>query len=226
MSANWIDICNVAICYAGGQPIQSLRDSSEEARKCNLMLPGVRQEILSLHPWNCATEWRILGMIGESGKSGKPGWPYRYGFAQPENCLRVIRIESGLPTGSRATIASPGVPYITALFDSQRILVCDEKAPTLVYIADAVSASTLTPALKSALEFLLASRLAPPLSGGMQRAKTLADQYRIALSEAILVDAREEHGSIPRDDTYLRERGTTAPYYGIGDGLDPWGRQA
>lgn len=206
MALDWIDICNAAIALVGGAPITSLNEPSKEAQRCSTFLPQVRTSVLSKHAWNCATSWHVPAMVGEAGKDGKPAWPYRYAFAVPKDFLRIVRIETGLPTGSAATCSAGAEPYRMALYNEQQVLICNLSSPTVVYIADPSNPHTLDPELREVLIFSLAARLALPLSEDARRAQLFMDKAREALQEAMLVDARSGHEVVPRDDTWLREQ--------------------
>lgn len=211
MALNWIDICNNALALIGGKGINNLDEPSPEARNCKKFLVQARQALLSDHPWNCATNWAELALVGEAGVDGKPRWPYRYAFAVPADFLRVIRLEDGLPSGSLATLASPGIPYQLAAWQGQQIVLCERERATLVYVADVDNPRLLDAKLRDVLIFTLAARLALPVSEGTQRAQMFEQKAAQALDEARLADARSGHEIVPRDDTWLREQAGYTP---------------
>jgi hypothetical protein len=216
-ATKWLEACNTALLCIGGKLIQNLDEASVEAQACKLFLGQARQELLTGHPWNCATRWKPLPLIAEAGKEGNPNWPYRYAFALPADCLRVLRLETGLPAGSPATECKPALPYLLAglsdneispqVSTSERVaLFCNEFQPLLCYIADLDNPGLWPPKLMAALIDLLATRLALPVAEAAERAQLFEKKYQQDLAAAMLIDAREGHEIIPRDDTYLRER--------------------
>ena len=203
---SWVDICNMALALIGGGPINSLDETSMEARACKKFMVQVRRSVLSSHAWNCATQWNVPPSIGESGKNGAPAWPYRYAFALPNNCLSVVRIETGLPAGSLATVSAPAMPFLVAAHEGQRAILCNESAPTIMYIADIDDASALDAKVVDVVVFRLASALALPIGEKTQRADYFMGLYREALREAMTEDAQNGLEFVPRDDTYIRDR--------------------
>jgi hypothetical protein len=213
MANNWMDLCNMSLALIGGKSINNLDEPSEEARNCKIFLAQCRRGLLAAHPWNCATQWISPPLLGVAGRNGKPRWPYKYAFAMPEDYLRIIRIENGLPSGSLAGAARAALPYQMARQGEQLILLCNLLAPNIIYVADLENPRLLEPKLFNALAFLLAARLALPISEDLSRARLFEKKYQEALDEARLADARAGHDLIPLDDTYLRERGQ--PAYGL-----------
>jgi hypothetical protein len=231
-ATKWIEACNTALVYIGGRLIQTLNEPSVEAQSCNLFLNQTRREILSAYPWNAATRRESLALIGEAGKNGNPAWPYRYAFALPADCLRVLRLENGLPTGSLATIAARPLPYevsgITVKEKScaeQTVLLCDVFQPLLVYICTLDNPDLWPPKLMEALINRLAERLALSVAENEKRERMFAQNYLLSLQEAMLLDAREGHDYIPPDDTYLRERAGGHAPDPITDNPEDWRRK-
>lgn len=210
-----IDICNSALLLVGGRTIANLDEPTPEAQGCKVFLGQTVSGILAAHPWNCATSWHVPSMIGEAGQNGAPAWPYRYAFGLPPGCLRVLRIENGLPTGSLATAAARPVPFLVARYveshsarrDADRlILCCDIQKPTIVYLAELSNPALISPAIRDAIVFQLAAKLARYLSESKTMMEVCEAKYRAAMQEAMLLDAREGCEAIPPDDTWLRER--------------------
>jgi hypothetical protein len=203
---SWVDICNQALRLCGGGTIQSLGESSEEARHCALFLAPCRRSLLASHAWNRATAWANPPVMAEADKAGAPRWPYRYAFALPADCLRILRVETGLPSGSLATGAALPAPYQVMRWKEQPALICDLERPTLAYLADVPEPARISPGILDALVWLLASKLALGVAEAESRAGVFEQKYREALMAAMLADAREGYEAIPRDDTWLRER--------------------
>ena len=209
---SWIDICNQALRLIGGGAIQSLNEPSEEARHCSLFLAPSRRSLLASHAWNCATVWANPPVMAEAGKKEAPFWPYRYAFALPAGYLRMLRVETGLPTGSLATGAGRPAPYQVIRWKEQPALICDMERPTLVCLVDVPDPTFISPAILDALVYLLASKLALGVAEAEGKARLFEQKYKEALQVAMLNDAREGHEQIPLDDTWLRERDGTGPW--------------
>ena len=118
------DIANRALSAIGTRStIASLTENSNEARQCNILLQPIRQELLRLAPWNCATNYNNLSVIcaapgtPENPSVGTTTWdkgipppPWSYEYAYPSDCLRPLWIVPQFATGF-----SSGVPITTAV---------------------------------------------------------------------------------------------------------------
>lgn len=107
------DIANRALAAIGSRSsIASLSENSNEARACSTLLEPLRDELLRMAPWNCATNFVNLSLIcaapgtlentspatltWERGQP-PPGWLYEYAY--PSDCLRDLWIVPQLATG-------------------------------------------------------------------------------------------------------------------------------
>ncbi len=118
------DIANRALSAIGTRSqIASLTENSNEARNCNLLFDSLRDELLRLAPWNCATNFNNLALIcaapgtpenptvgASSWQKGIPPPPWSYEYAYPSDCLRPLWIVPQFTTGFAS-----GVPITTAI---------------------------------------------------------------------------------------------------------------
>ena len=136
------DIANRALSSIGTRSqIASLAENSNEAKACRLILEPLRDELLRLAPWNCATNYNTLALIcaaqgtpeNPTGtdvvwQKGLPPPPWSYEYAYPSDCLRPLWIVpqfstgfTGIPITSAVTGTSPmlwqgpAVPYKVAI---------------------------------------------------------------------------------------------------------------
>jgi len=123
MTAN-VDIANRALSAIGTRStIASLTEISNEAIQCNLLLEPIRDELLRMAPWNCATNYNSLAVVcaapgtPENAGVGQTVWtkgipppPWAYEYAYPADCLRPLWIVPQFSTGF-----SGGVPITTAV---------------------------------------------------------------------------------------------------------------
>lgn len=119
-----VDVANRALSAMGSRSqIGSLTENSNEARQCNLLLTSLRDELLRLAPWNCATNFNNLALICSAPgtpenpgvgqnvwEKGIPAPPWAYEYAYPSDCLRPLWIVPQFATGF-----SSGVPITTAV---------------------------------------------------------------------------------------------------------------
>jgi hypothetical protein len=118
------DIANRALSAIGTRTtIASLTEQSNEARQCALLIDPLRDEILRLAPWNCATNFNSLTLVcaapgtPENPSPGQNVWtkgipapPWSYEYLYPSDCLRPLWIVPQFATGF-----SGGVPITTAV---------------------------------------------------------------------------------------------------------------
>lgn len=119
-----VDIANRALSAIGTRStIAALSEISNEAIQCNLLLEPLRDELLRMAPWNCATNFATLGLIcaapgtPENPTQGSTSWqkgipppPWAYEYAYPADCLRPLWIVPQFTTGFAS-----GVPITTAI---------------------------------------------------------------------------------------------------------------
>ena len=72
-----IDICNLALAHLGQEPISSLTQEDERARRLNLFYEPVKAEVLRTHNWAFATVQEPL--IRLEDPSAAP-YPYLYQY--------------------------------------------------------------------------------------------------------------------------------------------------
>lgn len=120
-----VDVANRALSSTGSRgitQIASLTEDSNEAAACNLWFGAVRDELLRMAPWNCATNTETLallksapgtpeftGDVPEQWNKTLPTPPWAYSYAYPNNCLRPCWIIPQFATGMA------GVPITTAV---------------------------------------------------------------------------------------------------------------
>lgn len=119
-----VDIVNRALQAFGSRTtVASLAEQSNEAIQANFVLTQVRDELLRMAPWNCATNFANLTYITSmpgtpenptSGtttwQKGQPAPPWAYEYQYPVDCLRPLWVIPQYTTGF-----SGGVPITTAI---------------------------------------------------------------------------------------------------------------
>lgn len=123
MVAN-VDIVNRALSAIGTRTnIASLSEISNEAINANQLFFSLRDELLRMAPWNCATNYNLLTLITatpgtpENNATGQIAWsktlpppPWAYEYLYPSDCLRDLFIIPQYQTGFAS-----GVPITTAI---------------------------------------------------------------------------------------------------------------
>lgn len=122
-----VDIANRALSAIGTRSsITSFAENSNEAEQCNLLIEPLRDELLRMAPWNCATNTDLLTVLKaapgtpENPTTGQATWtkaipppPWAYEYAMPSDCLRLLWVVPQFATGFAG-----GVPITTAITGS------------------------------------------------------------------------------------------------------------
>jgi hypothetical protein len=119
-----VEVANRALQMIGTRTtIASLTENSPEARQCSIAMEAIRDELLRMAPWNCATNYLPLSLLcaapgtpenpsagTNTWQKGTPAPPWTYEYAYPSDCLRPLWIIPQFTTGFAS-----GVPITTAV---------------------------------------------------------------------------------------------------------------
>ena len=121
-----VDIVNRALQIIGTRTtIASLSEQSNEAIQANLCVEPLRDVLLRMAPWNCATNYANLTLIsatpgtpenqglqgsGQQWQRGLPPPPWAYEYQYPVDCLRPLYVIPQFSTGFAS-----GIPITTAV---------------------------------------------------------------------------------------------------------------
>ncbi len=168
--ASTVAICNRALALVGEEPIVSLTDDTEPARRCNLLYADTRDAVLRAHPWNAATARADLAPLAEA-----PAFGFAAQYQLPFDCLRVLGMAD-----RRARFRVEG-----------RRLLTDAGAAAVVYIRRLADPNALDALLADAVAARLAHDLAYALAGSTSLAARMWELYVRELAEARKADAQE-----------------------------------
>lgn len=119
-----VDVTNRALQIVGTQTtIASLSENSNEAKQALLIIDALRDELLRMAPWDCASNYANLNYItsvagtpeNTSGgtilwQKGVPAPPWAYEYQYPVDCLRALFVLPQMQTGFNG-----GIPITTAV---------------------------------------------------------------------------------------------------------------
>jgi len=175
--ASVVDICNSALNLLGASTITALTDDSKNARLCNQRYEPVRNRIFRSHAWNCLTKRVQLAQ-----DSSAPVVEYSYQYTLPSDCLRVLKIHTGVTDSIESDIDYK--------VESRKIKT-NEGTVYLVYIALDTDPNNYDSYLQEAISAGLAADIAYAVTNNA----TLANNYLTTaderLREARFVDATE-----------------------------------
>lgn len=169
-----IDICNLALAHLGQEPISSLTQQDDRARRLNLFYEPVKAEVLRTHNWAFATVKEPLIRLEDPSAA-----PYPYLYQYPVEALFVRQITDP---------ASPDKKYpFREVFRrrlNQRAVETTASQAVAEYTRHVKDETQLDPAFVKAFALALASDLALALTGDNALAKLLLNRYAASLDEA------------------------------------------
>ena len=221
-----VSICNMALGHIGRstKPISALTDNSVEARTCQIWYDIARQECLELYDWSFCRSRVTLNLHSDPPPIE---WAYRYtmppnmlafrGFWNPLSNASV----GGLSASNNGTIyqsqdawngyygdLSNAVPYLLELsLDGTNTTILTNLASAIgVFTFDQQLVQQFSPGFINTLAWLLASKLAYPITGKMNVAQDCDKQAGIAFHMAAGSDANQQVDATPRDGYSARAR--------------------
>ena len=169
-----VDVCNMALAQLGQEPISSLQQEDERARRCSLFYEPVKKEVLRTHNWAFAACEAALALLDER-RGGE--WPYAYAY--PADCLFLRKVYA------------PAQPQRARAFKEMyqkdlhaRTILCAVPQAYAEYTRDVTDATLFDPAFVKAFSLALGADLAVALSGDASLAHRLLQKYTLALDEA------------------------------------------
>ncbi len=174
MAQSAVALCARALIAIGARPIASFEETGVEAQVCRRLYPGLRDALLSAHPWNFATAQATLPRLAEP-----PEADFAHAFQLPADFLRALSLGQG---GQ-----GRGVEYRIA----GRRLHADPKAVLLTYIARPHEGD-FPPFFDQALVARLAAEFVLPLTESTSRAEALSRLAENALTQARQIDAQQD----------------------------------
>lgn len=177
MSLTALALCSRALLRLGAQPIASLTEGTAEAEAAANLYPGVRDALLSAHPWSFATGQAALPRLAAT-----PHADFAHAFQLPPDFLRAL----SAGTGGRGR----GIPYRI----HENRLHADATEVTLTYIFRP-DESAFPPFFAAALVARLAGEFCLPLTESASRAEVL---FRLAEQELRLARQVDSQQDTPR----------------------------
>ena len=169
-----IDICNMALAHLGQEPVSSLGQEDERARRCALFYDPVRKEVLRTHNWAFAGCIQDLALLAK-----KEGERDAFVYAYPQDCLFLRRV-FGKNAGQAAI---PFKEVFDPALHTRVILTATDQAKA-EYTRDIADENLFDPAFVKAFSLALAADLALALTGDQALAGQMLQKYSWTLEEA------------------------------------------
>jgi hypothetical protein len=202
-------LCNAALSALGlDADIQALDETSAEARACNLFYENTRDEVLRDFPWPFARQVTATALSVVVGQPNE----FTYQYREPADSLRPLRLlpygtVTGVTTG-RLETAATRVKFVRREDSSGGLIWTDFYNPVLEYTALVEDVARFPPDFSAALALLLASYIAPRLTGGdphkLGERSLIKYQWRIQTARANA--ANEDAQELPTDSELILAR--------------------
>jgi hypothetical protein len=199
MANSAVSIANLALSLVGrGNAIESLTESSKEAKIMEPWYNIVRQEALKAYNWTFAEEEISMAVHSEDTTDE---WGYRYQF--PSAALQIREIVN--PVGRRST----AVPYqIRRATDGTKCILTNVEDAKVRYTIDEDDPSVYPSDFITGLAHLWASRVAYQITGKRTVAQDMLQGASAFLQIAATNNANEEIEDAPRDAEWIAVRGS------------------
>ena len=195
--ASKVQIAKLALQHIGDRyDISDITEATPEAEQVNLLFDDTRDALLRQHPWAFATKYTSPASL-----SGTAPGHWDYMFQYPTDCIRLLGIIN--PLGED----QPKVKFEVARNSTgDRIFMCNEETPQIYYTARIEDTADYDPEFVMAFSYVLAARMAMPLTGDRSIAGDLYEQARAVLSQAGASDANEGIEESNPDADWIRAR--------------------
>ena len=168
-----VSICSNALLMLGGAPFSSFSESKDHVRLASNLYPSVRDDVLRLHSWNCATKRVILAPM-----SIPPAFDFAYQFQLPNDWLRTLQVgRAGDPLEYRS--------------EAQRILASVTALPLVYCFRNDVEATWSTN-LVHVMELAMAAKMAYAVTASASLRDSFRDEYAREFKVAKAIDGQDD----------------------------------
>jgi hypothetical protein len=172
--ASKVQICNMALSRLGAATITALTDNTTEAKLCNTLFSDLANRAMVQGSWTTTIKRASLAKT-----TNTPTFEYTNEFQLPVDplCLKVLNVDD--------------LDYKTDYRIEGDKLLTDNSSVKIRYIAQLTDSEDYGPLLTEAIEVLLASYLALPISGDKNLAARLKEEYFQLVSNNLAIDGQQ-----------------------------------
>lgn len=189
MAASVVSICNQALTILGADRIIDIGEDSENARKCNAVFELLRDEVLSVHPWNFSLKRVSLVQITTA-----PSFEFSFAYQLPSNCLRVVKTSLGIGNFQPEYSIEDG------------LLLTNSGSVLIKYISQVTDTTKFSPSFASALAERIAAELAYAINSNEEQRESFLKTYILKQSFAQGINGQEGSGEVSTTDTLTSSR--------------------
>jgi hypothetical protein len=168
-----VSVCSDALVMLGGAPFSSFDEPKPHVRVAANLYASVRDDVLRLHTWNCATNRVILAPLATA-----PAFDFAYQFQLPGDWLRTLQVgQKGCPIEYRS--------------EGQRLLA-DVNALPLVYCFRNVVEDTWSTNLIKTMTLAMAAAMAYAVTSSTSVRDSFRDEHERKLKVAKAIDGQDD----------------------------------
>jgi hypothetical protein len=203
LTASDTTIANLALSHVGvGKEIAALEtENSNEANACRRYFVPSRQLTLRAFAWPFAMNQAALTLVEEN-----PTTEWAFSYVYPADCLRDIRILSGVRNDTRQS----RVPYkvINDQVNSRLLIYSDMEDAILEYTVDVVNSALFPADFMMAHSYRLGYLIAPRLTKGdpFKLGQSCMNMFAETISSARANALNEEQAEEEVDSEFIRGR--------------------
>jgi hypothetical protein len=188
--ASAVDICNRALQRLGAAKIQSLGESSVNARACLMAYELVRDAVLRAHPWNFAIQ-----RFQVAADATPPAFNYANSFTLPTGSLKVLPPDPSQNFNDRDWI-----------IEGRKLLTNDAAPLNLRCVMKVDDTTLMDPLFCEALAAKLAYELCEAITQSNEKQQNCLSAYKMIVEEAKKSNAIEKVPQTPVDDSWATIR--------------------
>lgn len=185
--ASDVSICSNALVMLGGAPFSSFAEPKPHVRVAANLYPSVRDDVLRLHAWNCATTRVLLAPLADV-----PPFDFQHAFQIPGDWLRTIQVGYKGDT-------------IEYRMERQRILA-DVTALPLVYVFRNEVEDTWSSNLIHVMELAMAAKMAYAVTASSSVRDSYRDEFAREFKVAKAIDGQDDPPEEFAEGTFLESR--------------------
>lgn len=182
-----LSIVNAALMKCGLPLAAALQDVDWGA---SVRFDDVTEQLLRAHPWNFATAYATPAQTGE------PAHGYRYSYALPEDCVRVIDVRPA------EDLRAPQARFSVV----GRQLFTNSSPCNLRYVRRLTDPDFWTADFADAVATRLAAEIAPLSAQSFGLGASLLQMAQLAFQQAQASDAGERRELLPSGSSYIEVR--------------------
>jgi hypothetical protein len=210
-SISKVKIANMALSHIGADStIESFTENSTEALQVDLWYDWSRIQTLEAFDWSFARKRLALAEHSEDPPEGQ--WAFRYQY--PADCIAFRHIANPFnrtfldPNDLTESVITDAVPFELEMdsTDIAKTILTDMEDACGVYTFDQEITSTFTAHFIDALSYMLAHRLAMPITGKLSLRDKMLETWQYYINVAPAQNANERVGRPERDALWVRVR--------------------